>query len=348
MSAVESPLSSFELEDRRAREVLKDLHEAKPAIYWSDLLATALVGWAAFAFAVALRPFSPGMFFAAAVAVAALYRGLCFIHEISHQSAGALPKFEAAWNLLIGYPLLLPSFVYAGVHLSHHKLSTYGTRDDPEYLPFAGNTAMTVVFALQSFLIPVALVIRFLPLSIVGFVFSSFQRWLVIHFSSLTMNVAYRRNATPALLRTVRMQSAFVLLFWLALAGMAVANILPWRFFAVWLGVSAAISFINTLRTLGAHAYESSGGPMDREGQLRDSIDTPGARWTELWAPTGLRYHALHHYFPGIPYHNLQKAWLRLSAELPPGAVYHGVRSRGLAWSLCALCRKGHSRGQGR
>jgi fatty acid desaturase len=119
------------------------------------------------------------------------------------------------------------------------------------------------------------------------------------------------------------------------------AGILPGRFFAVWLGVSAAISFVNTLRTLGAHAYGSAGDPMDREGQLRDSIDTPGALWTELWAPVGLRYHALHHYFPGIPYHNLTKAWRRLSATLPRGAAYHRVRSRGLGRSLWALYRRG-------
>jgi fatty acid desaturase len=153
--------------------------------------------------------------------------------------------------------------------------------------------------------------------------------------------VAYRREATPELVRNVRTQSALMLAMWLGFAAMAWTNILPWRFFAVWLAVSAAISFINTLRTLGAHAYESGGDPMDRHGQLRDSIDTPGAVWTELWAPVGLRYHALHHYFPGIPYHNLGTAWRRLSAELPPDAVYHQVRSRGLARSLRTLYLKG-------
>jgi len=143
--------------------------------------------------------------------------------------------------------------------------------------------------------------------------------------------------------RTVRIQSGLVLILWLGFAVMAWADLLTWRFFAVWLGISSAISFINTLRTLGAHAYESAGGPMDREGQLRDSIDTPGAAWTELWAPVGLRYHALHHYFPGIPYHNLKKAWSRLSAALPHDAAYHRASSRGLARSLRALYRKGRS-----
>jgi fatty acid desaturase len=333
--------TAFAREDYRTRELMKDLHGVKPAIYWADFLVTALAGWIAFAMAVRLRPFSIGMLVAAAAAVAGLYRGLCFVHEISHQNERALPHFEKAWNLLMGYPLLMPSFVYVGVHPSHHKLSTYGTSQDPEYLPFAGNSLMTVVFALESFLIPVALGIRFLLLSTVGFVAPSFQRWLVARFSSLTMNVAYRREAAPELVRTVRRQSAIMLALWLGFAALAWVNILPWRFFAVWLGVSAAISFINTLRTLGAHAYESTGDPMDREGQLLDSIDTPGALWTELWAPVGLRYHALHHYFPGIPYHNLGKAWRRLSSALPQDAVYHGVRSRGLARSLGALYRKG-------
>jgi len=328
--------TTFAQEDFQTRELMKDLHGVKPAVYWADFLGTALAGWIAFALAVKLRPFSPLMLFAAAAAVAGLYRGLCFIHEISHQNERALPYFEGAWNLLMGYPLLMPSFVYVGVHPGHHKLSTYGTSQDPEYLPFAANSLMTLLFALESFLIPVALGIRFLVLSVVGFVSPSFQRWLVVRFSSLTMNLAYRREATPKLVRTVRTQSAIMLALWVGFAA-----ILPWRFFAVWLGVSSVISFINTLRTLGAHAYESTGDPMDREGQLRDSIDTPGAFWTELWAPVGLRYHALHHYFPGIPYHNLGKAWRRLSLTLPSDAVYHGARSRGLAWSLRALYLKG-------
>jgi fatty acid desaturase len=339
--SLEGSSSAFAMEDCRTRELMKDLHGPKPAIYWADFLLTALVGWAAFAMAVRLRPFSAGMLFAGAAAVTALYRGLCFIHEISHQNERTLPKFGAAWNLLIGYPLLMPSFVYAGVHQSHHKLSTYGTSQDPEYLPFARNSAMMALFVVQSFLIPVALTIRFLIVSMIGFVFPFFQKWLVVHFSSLTMNPEYRREATPELIRTVRIQNGFILLLWLGFAGLAWVNVLPWRFFAVWLGVSASISFINALRTLGAHVYESTGDPMDREGQLRDSIDTPGAVWTELWAPVGLRYHALHHYFPGIPYHNLRKAWRRLSAALPPHAVYRRVRSPGLARSLYALYCKG-------
>lgn len=57
---------------------------------------------------------------------------------------------------------------------------------------------------------------------------------------------------------------------------------------------------------------------MDHKAQILDSIDTPGNLVTEIWAPLGLRYHAVHHYFPGIPYHNLGKAYRQLTATQGP------------------------------
>ncbi len=130
------------------------------------------------------------------------------------------------------------------------------------------------------------------------------------------MNLKYRRQATPELLRLVRRDSVILLLFWGIFAGLTIEHVIPLRTFAIWLAVLSIISFVNTLRTLGAHEYESDGQPLDRMGQLLDSIDTPGAFWTELWAPVGLRYHALHHYFPGIPYHNLRRAYRRIAGPL--------------------------------
>ena len=56
---------------------------------------------------------------------------------------------------------------------------------------------------------------------------------------------------------------------------------------------------------------------MDKAAQAADSIDFPGGIWTELWAPVGLRYHATHHCYPGIPYHALQAAYRRLTQALP-------------------------------
>ncbi len=331
----------FAAEARETRELVRDLHQTRAALYWTDLLVSAAAGWAAFAAACFFPLLSGGMLASAGIAVIFLYRGLCFVHEISHLDPRALQGFEAVWNLLFGYPLLMPSFVYCGVHPNHHKLSTYGTKQDPEYMAFATSSRMTVFFALESFFIPLALLTRFLVLTPAGLALPSFHRWLVVHASSLTMNVCYRRESTPELLRSVRLHSAAVWALWVSGIALAALHIIPWRIFAVWLLVSSFVSFINTLRTLGAHAYESEGEALDRQGQLLDSIDTPGAVWTELWAPVGLRYHALHHYFPGIPYHNLGAAHRRLVASLPSTAAYHDSRSRSLAFSLHKLYRNG-------
>jgi fatty acid desaturase len=323
------------------RELVRDLHRPNPLIFWTDLIATTTVGWAAFTAAVVLRPFSWPMIGAGVVAVFALYRALCFLHEVSHQSQRSLPGFEAAWNALAGFPLLMPSFVYVGVHQGHHKLSTYGTSQDPEYLPFARNSRMMLLFAAEGFFIPVVLLLRFLVLTPVGFVSHTFQRWLVERLSSLTMNVQYRREATDDLVRRVRRQSTVIFAAWLLVVALAAAGVLPWRLFVIWFVVTGLASFVNTLRTLGAHAYESDGEPRDRVGQLIDSIDTPGRAWTELWAPVGLRYHALHHYFPGIPYHNLATAYSRITGALQVGDHYGRMSSPSLQRSLVTLYKKG-------
>jgi fatty acid desaturase len=235
----------------------------------------------------------------------------------------------------------MPSFVYVGVHQNHHKISTYGTAQDPEYLPFAGSSRMTTVFALEGFFIPAALLLRFVFLTPVGLISPRFQRWLVVYASALTMNVKYRREATAQLIRKVRIHGAAIFFLWAALIVAALRGAVPWKFFVLWFVVVGIASAVNTFRALGAHAYESSGEPLDRDGQLLDSIDTPGGFWTELWAPVGLRYHALHHYLPGIPYHSLPEAYRRLVATPPFSASYRKLSSPSLRHSLVTLFKKG-------
>jgi len=151
--------------------------------------------------------------------------------------------------------------------------------------------------------------------------------------------VKYRREVSEATSRKIVRWEAVTLGYWCGLAALAYFQVLPWRYFVVWYVVSAVASFINTVRTLGAHRYASDGTPLDRDGQLSDSIDTPGAVWTELWAPVGLRYHALHHYFPGIPYHNLHAACRRLIQALPSDSPHPRATSPSLPQSLHTLYR---------
>ena len=323
--------------DREALRLVKDLHAPRPSIYWTDLVLTTGLGWIAFGAAMTWKPFRWPMLAAALIASLALYRGLCFLHEITHLRPSALRGFETAWNILIGVPLLIPSFMYVGVHQDHHKISIYGTGQDPEYLPLSGRRLRIALITLESFLIPLLLMMRFVLVAPVSLVSRRVHQWLAVHASALCINPEYRREFSEALSRKIARWETVMLCFWYGLVALAAFRILPWRFLAIWYSVSAAAAIINMVRTLGAHHYENDGKPLDRDGQLSDSVDTPGAFWTELWAPVGLRYHALHHYFPGIPYHNLGKAYERLIQTLPPDSLYRQATSPGLAHSLRAL-----------
>jgi fatty acid desaturase len=323
------------------RRAVSDLHAPRASVFWTDLLASAAIGWASFVVAVAAPPLSPLKLAAGGVSGLALYRGLCFTHELTHLRRGAVPGFETVWNLLFGVPLLLPSFTYIGVHQSHHSLSTYGTKEDPEYLPFARSRRLILTFAIQaSVLTPLALVARFLVLAPVGLVWPRFHRWLETYVSSFSMNPAYRRSLTPTAAAKMRRWEAGVLAFWAGAIALLVAGVLPAHALLVWYAVLAFVSFLNTARVLGAHEYDSEGAPLSRHDQLSDSIDTPGRLWTELWAPVGLRYHALHHYFPGIPYHNLGLAYCRILDALPGPSRYQRSTSASLGASLRALYAK--------
>ena len=327
------------------QRLVVDLHEPRPAIFWTDLLVTATVGWVAFAAAVRATMLSPVMLAAVVMAALALYRGLVFTHEITHLRRRALRGFETAWNILFGVPLLLPTFTYVGVHQSHHNLSTYGTKGDPEYLPFANSRRLILVFTVQSSLMtPVVLPVRFLVLAPIGLVWPPLHRWLETHASSFAMNPAYRRQVSAAVARKMRVWEVAILAGWSACFGLIYLGVLSSYTLLIWFVVMALVSAMNTARVLGAHEYESDGSSRDRQGQLRDSLDTPGGPWTELWAPVGLRYHALHHYFPGIPYHNLGIAYRRIVQTVPYGSLYRESTSPSLWRSLKKLYQRARQR----
>lgn len=328
---------------RDERGALTDLLVPEPAIYWTDLALSAGGGWAAFALALCTPPAVAAAL--TAVSVLLLYRALCFMHEISHHRT-RLPKFEAAWNLLVGYPLLSPASTYAEVHFDHHRTATYGTRADPEYLPFARSIWLSMAFCLQSLVMPFGLALRFLVLGPIALAMPALERVLIARASALTINPHYRRIVTPSLRAVLRRDQAFVHVFWAPVLMLVGAGALPFRLLLLWLLVFAAIAAINALRTLAAHAYESDGQATDRAGQRADSIDIPGGLLTELWAPLGLRYHALHHRFPGLPYHALPRAYRRLAAASPEQCS--DTTCPGLFACLRTLLRKGlrHKRRQ--
>ena len=77
---------------------------------------------------------------------------------------------------------------------------------------------------------------------------------------------------------------------------------------------------------------------MSFEEQLLDSVNYPERPWiTELWGPVGTRYHALHHLFPRLPYHNLGEAHRRLTEGLPADSPYHQTSAKTLTGEILAL-----------
>jgi fatty acid desaturase len=61
---------------------------------------------------------------------------------------------------------------------------------------------------------------------------------------------------------------------------------------------------------------------MSHQEQFLDSTNIIGGWITGILCPLGLRYHALHHLFPAIPYHNLATAHRRLMDQMPADSIY--------------------------
>jgi fatty acid desaturase len=106
------------------------------------------------------------------------------------------------------------------------------------------------------------------------------------------------------------------------------------KWLAIWYAIYTAVLFVNRVRMLTAHHFALDGTPTDHLGQFADSIDTPSGWWAELWAPLGMRFHALHHLFPTLPFHNMRPAYERLMGKLPADSFYRAATGRGLLASL--------------
>ena len=338
--------SKVSLEDSRAlpvarlRRELDEFFAPDPRIYWSDFLATTALFYLCFVVAVLLPWRQPAKYFALAVATLALYRAVIFIHELAHQPQSRMPAFRFVWNLLCGIPLLIPSFVYSS-HGDHHFRS-YGTGRDGEYRRWGTGTRRGIlVFPLFSFVAPPFFVLRFLFATPLCWFSRSFRRWVDTRASSLVINLAYVRVPPTAEERQAwRRQELAALLYLLAVSAGLFGGIIPvsllWQLYLV----IAGVLFVNSFRLLTAHHYRSLGEPMSTTGQLLDSLNYPRRSvLIPLWAPVGLRYHALHHLFPSMPYHNLRGAHERIMGLLPADSPYAQAEGQGLIANLALLWR---------
>jgi fatty acid desaturase len=315
---------------RAAVDLTRDISTARPEIYWPDMLVYAAIGYAGLAGAILLTQPLPALA-CALLAVVALYRALLFIHELSHIHERALPGFRFVWNLLVGIPLLTPSLMYEGTHTLHHARTRYGTPEDPEYLPLALMKPWTLpMFILASIMLPVALLFRSAVLVPVGVIVPPLRRLVWGRFSTLAVNPDFvRRPPEGAFARMVFWQELGTSLW--ALGVLAASAHWGWRPLLIAIGVVSGVAVLNQIRTLTAHLWENDGAAMTVTGQYLDSTNVPPpALLAPLWAPVGLRFHALHHLLPSLPYHSLGEAHRRLLAQLGRGSTYDKANYAGL------------------
>lgn len=315
---------------RAAVELTRDLTSALPRVYWADMLLSAFVGYTALAGAILLD--NPWLATTSGILAAlALYRALLFIHELTHIHKDALPGFRFGWNVLVGIPLLTPSFMYEGVHTLHHARTRYGTVEDPEYLPLALMKPWSLpAFALTALVLPAALLIRSAVLVPLGAVFPPLRRFVWARLSALAINPAFRRRPPEGKFKRMVFWQELGASIW-AFALLASVFAFGWRPLVIALCVVAGSALLNQIRTLVAHLWENDGEAMTVTAQYLDSVNVPPpAALAPLWAPVGLRYHALHHLLPSMPYHSLGEAHRRLSKHLGTETTYAKASYSGL------------------
>lgn len=318
-----------------AKSLVKDLSRPNRLIFWTDFTVSIVCGHAAFSVLLnfeRISGWSGGPLWGARAAlfflVAVLYmRSVMFIHELVHLPSAGFRGFRIWWNLLCGIPFLIPSFLYYP-HVDHHRRKHYGTERDGEYLDLSHrHPAYSLLFLAAAFVAPVAAFFRFALLTPISWVFPKVQAWVERRASSMIIDIFYLRgDFGPRAKRIMRLQEVGCFLWCIGLiarAPIASGQLVDGFLVQAYL-VSVTLIMINNLRTLGAHRWMGDGRELSFEEQLLDSVNYPHRPWfTELWGPTGTRYHALHHLFPSIPYHNLGIAHRRLIAGLPADSPYH-------------------------
>jgi fatty acid desaturase len=244
--------------------------------------------------------------------------------------------FKVSWNLLVGIVTLSPSPFFTRHHRDHHSARLYGTPVDPEYVsnfcPWRGGLG-ACFFALEILLLPLAIFLRFL-LAPLTWIHPRVREFILRRGSSLTLNWRYERRLTPQDRWAI---TAVETLCWIRATTIPLAVIVGWTAWTrlpLLYVLAVSVVALNQMRLLADHHLDSDGEPLDMHGHLLDSCNFTHPDWlTRLFFPFAIRYHALHHLFPALPYHNLAAAHACLLEQVSPQSPYRTLERSGW-WSV--------------
>lgn len=323
---------------REARGIVGDLYRRSPLIYWTDLLLSAGAGWALVAVYFTAPAWSAAQLVAFVAASLLLYRAGTFMHELVHLPADQLRGFGPVWNLIVGVPLLAPWIFYRN-HVDHHSAKSFGTPEDGEYLPLAVSPLReTAKFLVQAPLLPLLAALRFGLLAPLSWLHRGLREWTLTAATAGVINPYYRKRFPARDEGHLLIVEALCLGYLLTLALLLHAGVITGRHLMMGYVLLAWTLAINWVRTLAAHRYVNRGDALSLAGQFQDSVNITGQTWlSALLFPVGLRYHATHHLFPSMPYHNLGVAHRRLSERLPLDSPYHAAGRRSFFAAVAEL-----------
>ena len=307
----------------KMKSEIRDLFNVNAYIYWCDLLLSVFFAWGLFILASVLS-FENTIYYYILILLCAVsfYRAIAFTHELVHVKKGSLPWFHLIWHIFCGMPLLAPHFLYKSIHISHHSRKDYGKNTDGEYIEFGTESRWLIVLHFAyNLVIPIFSVFRFMILTIVSFSNSKLRLLVMEKMSFMGLRFTFVRKLPREksdLFKWYCEEFSCWFLTWLVLVLILFEKI-PLKLFFQWYFVMIIILTMNSLRSLGAtHWYKSTGNDMSFMEQIRDSLSvTSNSVFTHIFCPVGTQYHALHHMFPGIPYHSLGRAYWHLVEKFP-------------------------------
>lgn len=317
---------------RTARSVLKDsetdFFETQPARYWFDFLTSTTLAYVSATLYLTAELFSVMQVVAFFFAVFWLYRSGSLIHEVAHLPKNEMRVFKVTWNLVVGVITLAPSTFFSSHHRDHHSGRMYGTPQDPEYVVnvFRRGSILSILFyVLHICVFPAFVFLRFF-LAPLTFIHPRVRDFTLRRLSSFTLNWKYERNITRLDRKSF---VAIELLCWLRASAILLGvflGITMWARIPLLYLLATSTLMFNQMRQLADHHFESDGDPMSVPDHIMDSCNhTQRDFFTWMFFPFAIKFHALHHLFPSLPYHNLESAHEYLSETLPVDSPYHDL-----------------------